>query len=138
MSIGNLPLMRALAGKMDYLDNRQSILSQNIANADTPGYRSKDLAKVDFGSVLKDVGKSGPGQIHMQTTSPKHLPSPDDVAQARDAKDKMTYEVSPDKNGVILEEQLVKASQTQMDYNLVTNLMSKQVALYKIAIGRQS
>lgn len=135
MSITNLPLMRALAAKMDYLDHRQQVLSQNIANADTPGYQSKDLSKVDFGAVLKDVASAG--SIKVETTNPMHMPSPNEVQTAKDSKDRMTYEVAPDKNGVILEEQMVKASETQMDYNMVTNLMAKQVAMYKIAIGRQ-
>ena len=135
MSISNLPLMKALASKMDYLDKRQGVLAQNIANADTPGYQSQDLTKVDFGAVLKNVSKAG--TIRMTATDPMHMPGPDAVKSAKDAKDKMTYEVAPDSNGVILEEQMVKANQTQMDYNMVTNLMSKQVAMYKIALGRQ-
>lgn len=135
MSISNLPLMRALAAKMDYLDKREGVLSQNIANADTPGYQSKDLTKVDFGAVLKDIAR--PNSIHIETTNPMHMPSPNDIAKSKDAKDRLTYEVAPDKNGVILEEQMVKASQVQLDYNMITNLMTKQSAMYKIALGRQ-
>lgn len=135
MSISKLPLMRAMAAKMDYLDKRQGVLSQNIANADTPGYQSKDLTKVDFGSVLKDVAK--PNSIRIETTNPMHMPSPNDIARSKDRKDKLTYEVAPDKNGVILEEQMVKATQTQMDYNLITNLMTKQSGMYRMAIGLQ-
>jgi flagellar basal-body rod protein FlgB len=127
--------MKAMAAKMDYLDKRQGILSQNIANADTPGYQSKDLSKVDFGAVLKNITKDN--KVRIETTNPMHMPGPDAVKNAKNSKDKLTYEVAPDRNGVILEEQMVKASQTQMDYSLITNLMSKQTALYKIALGRQ-
>ena len=135
MSISNMPLMRAMAAKMDYLNVRQGVLAQNIANADQPGYQSKDLTKVDFGSILKELSK--PNSVHIEKTNSLHIGSANDVENTRNAKDKMTYEVAPDKNGVILEEQMVKASQTQMDYNLITNLMSKENAMYKIALGRQ-
>jgi len=130
--------MRAMAAKMVYLEKRQGVLSQNIANADTPGYQSKDLTKVDFGSVLKNVTHSkGIPAVTLETTSPMHLPNPNDMTDARNRKDKLTYEVAPDSNGVIIEEQMVKANETQMDYSLLTNLMSKTANMYKTALGRQ-
>ncbi len=135
MSIQNLPLMRAMAAKMDYLEKRQGVIADNIANADTPGVQSKDLTKVDFGSVLKNVG--GIKNVVLETTSDKHMRGPNDLANAKDKKDRLTYEVAPDKNGVIIEEQMVKANETQMDYTLMTSLMTKTANLYKTALGRQ-
>lgn len=138
MSIQNLPLMRAMAAKMVYLEKRQGVISQNIANADTPHYRSKDLTKVDFGSVLKDLTntKAIPA-VHLETTSAGHMPSPNDLHKSKDIKDRLTYEVAPDKNAVIIEEQMVRANETQMDYSLITGLMTKTASMYKIALGRQ-
>lgn len=128
--------MRALNAKMAYLDKRQGLIAQNIANADTPDYRSKDLTKVDFGSVLKGLAKSN--HVQLETTNPGHMPSPDQLRKGKDVKDRLTYEVAPDGNAVIMEEQMVKASQTRMDYNMVTNLLSKQTSMYRQALGRQS
>lgn len=136
MSISNLPLMRAMAAKMDYLDKRQGIIADNIANADTPNYQSKDLTKVDFGSVLKNVTDSR--KVRLETTNAGHMPGPNAIKNAKDQKDKITYEVAPDKNAVILEEQMIKANETQMDYSLITNLMTKQSVMFRIALGRQS
>lgn len=124
-----------MAAKMIYLDKRQGVLAQNIANADTPGYRPQDLTKVDFGKVLEKV--SGKQQVSLVTTNPRHVMGQNDIANAKDKKDKMTYEVAPDGNAVILEEQMIKANQTMMDYNLMTNLMSKQATMYRLALGRQ-
>jgi len=134
MSISNLPLMKAMAAKMDYLDKRQAILSQNIANADTPKYQPKDLTEVDFGSVLKNLTDSK--RISLVTTQPGHMPDPSKIDRSKEVKDRLTYEVAPDKNGVVLEEQMVKATKTQMDYNLLTNLMTKQSTMYRTALGR--
>lgn len=136
MSISNLPLMRAMAAKMDYLDKRQGIIADNIANADTPNYQSKDLTKVDFGSVLKNVTDAK--KVRLETTNNGHMPGPNAIKNAKDQKDKLTYEVAPDKNAVILEEQMIKANEIQMDYTLITNLMTKQSVMFRIALGRQS
>jgi flagellar basal-body rod protein FlgB len=135
MSLSDVPLMRAMAAKMSYLDKRQSVIAQNIANADTPHYRSKDLTKVDFGSVLKHVTKDN--TVRMETTKPNHMPSPNDLRRTKNEKDRMTYEVAPAGNAVIMEEQMVKANQTMMDYSMITNLMTKQSGMYRIAIGQQ-
>lgn len=134
MSISNLPLMKAMAAKMDYLDKRQGVLAQNMANADTPGYQSKDLTDIDFGSVLKNL--TDMKKVSLVTTNKGHMPNPNEVERSKEVKDRWTYEVAPDKNGVIVEEQMVKAAKTQMDYNLLTNLMSKQTAMYRAVIGR--
>lgn len=135
MSIQNVPLMKAMASKMIYLDKRQGVIAQNMANADTPDYRSQDLTKVDFGSVLKKV--TGSQQVTLAKTDAGHMAGPNDKGNAKDVKDRMTYEVAPDGNAVILEEQMIKANQTSMDYNLLTNLMSKQANMYRLALGRQ-
>ena len=87
--------------------------------------------------MLKDLTHSkGVASVSLETTRPGHMPNPNDLTNAKDRKDKMTYEVAPDKNGVIIEEQLVKANETQMDYSLMTSLMSKTANMYKIALGR--
>ena len=135
MSIQNLPLMRAMASKMIYLEKRQGVISQNIANADTPNYQSKDLTKVDFGAVLKNVTDSK--AVTLAVTNPGHVGGMNEIERAKNNKDRLTYEVAPDKNGVILEEQMVKANETQMDYSLMTSLMTKTSNMYKIALGRQ-
>src|SRR5687767_10516238 len=110
MTIQNIPLMKAMSAKMVYLEQRQGILAQNIANSDTPNYRAHDLTEVDFGTVLKKLTNSH--HLRMTTTNASHMPAPGQVEQARDMKQKITYEVAPAGNAVILEEQMVKANET--------------------------
>ena len=56
----------------------------------------------------------------------------------RGVEDKNPYEIAPSGNAVVVEEQLVKVTQTQNDYNAITNLYKKQVAMFKMALrGRQ-
>jgi flagellar basal-body rod protein FlgB len=126
--------MKAIGAKVDYLYERQGVIAQNIANSDTPGYQSKDLTDVDFASVMKKL--TGTKRVTLETTNPMHMPNPDMTKTSKEAKDRWTYEVAPDKNGVIIEEQMVKAAKTQMEYNLMTNLSSKYGMMYRTALGR--
>ena len=65
------------------------------------------------------------------------MPALDQVSAARVQKQKETYEVAPDKNGVVLEEQLVKSNDVQMDYNLMINLYRQNVDLIRTSLGRR-
>ncbi len=134
MTTQNIPLFQAMRAKMNYLEMHQTVLAQNIANADTPKYQARELSKIDFGTVLKDLVNTK--NVRMETTHPGHMPQPNAVEQARNLKQKITYEVSPDKNAIILEEQMVKANQVNMDYNLLTNLIRKQSGMIRTALGR--
>ncbi|WP_332308089.1 flagellar basal body rod protein FlgB, partial [Elstera litoralis] len=48
MSDGKTNLMQLMAKRMDYLGDRHKVLSQNIANSDTPNYRPSDLRQQNF------------------------------------------------------------------------------------------
>jgi len=136
MTIQNIPLFQAMGAKMNYLDTRQGVLAQNIANADTPDYRARDLTDVDFGSMLREV--SGRYNVKMEVTTPGHQTSSNDPANPRQLKSRSSYEVAPAGNAVIIEEQMINATKNTMDYNLMTNLMRKNIALFQTALGRNN
>lgn len=135
MDIKNIALFQAMGAKMNYLSTRQGVLAQNIANADTPEYRARDLTEVDFGAVLTEV--TGSKKVRMDRTSAGHMMPGGNIHDPRNVKSRMTYEVAPDDNAIIIEEQMIKATQTTMDYNLMTNLMRKNVSMIQTALGRQ-
>lgn len=135
MTTQNIGLFKAIGAKMNYLDQRQRVVSQNIANADTPSYQPKDLLPVDFGTVLKKV-TSGVS-LRPETTNALHMPSPNRIDDPENREQKKVYEEAPVGNSVILEEQMVMSAKTQMDYNLMTNLYQKNVSMIRTALGRQ-
>lgn len=135
MNIKNIALFHAMGAKMNYLSTRQGVLAQNIANADTPEYRPRDLTEVDFGAVLKEV--TGSKTVRMERTKAGHMMPGGDIDDPKNRKSRMTYEVAPGDNAVIIEEQMMKATNTTMDYNLMTNLMRKNVGMIQTALGRQ-
>lgn len=136
MTIDQLSLFKALGAKMDFINQRQRVLSQNIANADTPGYRPQEMVDVDFSNVLKNIdsGNKMPS-VNMNITDKQHLPPDNQIGDAEFKKQKKTYEVAPAGNAVIMEEQLMKANQNMMDYNLMTNLYQKNTRMLQIALG---
>lgn len=134
MTIQNIALFKAMAAKMDYLDHRQRVVAQNVANADTPGYQARDLTEVDFGRVLAKA--TGDKRIRTETTNEMHLPAHNEVEDGKNREQRYSYEVAPAGNGVILEEQMTKAARTTMDYNLMTSLYQKHVAMMRTALGR--
>jgi len=142
MTTQGLGLFQALSAKIDYLNQRQSVIAQNIANADTPGYRPEDLTKVDFSSLLGASGnlssqsgvKSLP-EVSMVATDSQHLGGASQNVNVKERPQKDTYEVAPAGNAVVIEEQLVNSSQNVMDYNLMLNIYQKQVGMIRTAIG---
>jgi flagellar basal-body rod protein FlgB len=42
-----------ISRRMDWLSQRQTVLSQNVANADTPNYQPRDLKTLDFRAELR-------------------------------------------------------------------------------------
>ncbi|MGH1378222.1 MAG: flagellar basal body rod protein FlgB [Alphaproteobacteria bacterium] len=135
MTIQDIGLFQALSAKMGYLNQRQSIIAQNVANSDTPGYRPKDLVEVDFSTMLKSE-MGGTKNVAVATTNEGHLPNANMQMNADAKKQKDTYEVAPSGNAVIMEEQLMNAGQNNMDYNLMLNVYQKQVGMMRMALGR--
>lgn len=135
MTTQNLALFKALGAKMDFLNQRQRVIAQNISNADTPNYRPQDLVPVDFSKVLSRVTNEG-NSVRMESTNPGHIPKKNEIADSKSRKQKETYEVAPDGNAVIMEEQLIMSGRTIADYNLMTNLYQKHVRMIQTALGR--
>lgn len=132
----NIALLRAMTAKMSYLDQRQKVLSQNVANADTPGYQPHDLTTVDFSGVLQKVAGGRQLTLTPATTNAAHMSPNGDIDNPKNKEQKVTYEVAPAGNAVILEEQMVASAQTTMDYNLMTTLYQKNVNMIRTALGR--
>jgi flagellar basal-body rod protein FlgB len=134
MDFGKLTLMRMMSVKMGYLSERQDILSHNIANIDTPGHKARDLKELDF----KRMAAMQSNKLQMRITSENHANGfpkiPDDY---RDVEEKNTFESSPMDNNVVLEEQMAKVAETQLEFQMVTNLYKKTTGLFKTAIGNR-
>jgi len=134
MDLSQMTLFKMARQKMSWLGQRQAVLAQNIANANTPNYRSKELETLDFDRELKHLAP-----VRMAATAGRHLTGTVTPPEYRVDKVKLrdVYEVNPDGNSVVMEEQLMKLSDNQMQYQLATNIYQKQVKMLRMALGGQ-
>lgn len=130
MDLGDTGLFRMMNDKMAWHNQRQEVLSQNVANADTPHFQASDLTAFDFKKQLRahqQMALAGGKQGHLSSSLPQQGPFQAD-------KERTPYETSPDGNGVVLEEQMLKIGQNALEYQTVTNLYRKQVGMLRTAM----
>jgi flagellar basal-body rod protein FlgB len=139
MTTQDLTLLQAAISKMHWNEARQKTLSENIANADTPGYEAKDIAPLDFKSLLKTSdakGSPASGGVRLAATNAKHL-SVGTPGMPEPKKEKSPYEASPTGNSVSLEEQLMKMNKNFSDHHLSTVIYQKNIDMLRNAIKTQ-
>jgi flagellar basal-body rod protein FlgB len=134
MSINDLPVLSALRTKMQWHQERQRVLSENVANSDTPHFKPQDLVEPKFDRTGASAGSAG--ALPMLRTSTSHIAASDGGGQSFDPDRKEKFETRPAGNSVNLEDQMLKVSANQMDYAAVSSLYSKSLHLIKTAIGK--
>ncbi|MBL4740030.1 MAG: flagellar basal body rod protein FlgB [Sneathiella sp.] len=133
MSLQDIPLFAALTERMKWLSSRQKVLSQNISNADTPGYQARDLKPQKFKDM---VARPDEAVAHLTKTNSMHIQTVS-KSEFRTKTIKEPYEVTPTGNGVVLEEQMMHLAETQIQYQMTTSLYKKHLSMLKTALGRQ-
>ncbi len=135
MDFGKINLFHMMGVKMDYSNQRQAVLAKNMANIDTPGYKAEDLRTLDFGRLANAEAN----RLDLRATSPMHFgqgrrqkSGPYKVEESR-----KTDETKPVENSVVLEEQMMKVAQNQMDYQMTTQLYRKMVDIFKITVSNR-
>jgi flagellar basal-body rod protein FlgB len=134
MSINDFPVLSALRTKMQWHQERQRVLSENVANSDTPNFKPRDLVEPKFDSTGAVAGAVGP--LAMLRTSGAHITSSSAGSESFDQNRKVGFQTRPAGNAVSLEEEMQKSAANQMDYAAVTSLYSKSLHLLKTAIGK--
>src|SRR5690348_6399632 len=112
MNLPDLPLFSLLRQRMSWLNQRQDVLSQNVANADTPNYVAHDLKPLDFGQVLRSETSNNKPNMLM-VTNPRHLQGRVSSSGSFDELASPDVEASPNGNAVSLEAEMIKVSDTE-------------------------
>jgi flagellar basal-body rod protein FlgB len=154
MDLTNLPLFAAMQEKMNWLNRRQGILAENVANANTPGFMPKDLNEPDFGGLLSQYKSNG---VQLAVTQPGHMrganaavmtstSSGASVAsggsgvsargRSRDEKKVKPSEVQPNGNGISVETQMALMSDTQIEYSTLLDVYKKHVSMLNTVLGK--
>jgi flagellar basal-body rod protein FlgB len=132
MPISDIPIFAMLRTRMAWHQARQQVLADNVANADTPKFKPRDLVPPDLGRAAPAVGA-----VALVRTDPMHLSAVGAGGGPQFAADhKGAYEVRPTGNAVNLEDEMIKVAANQMDYQMVTTLYSRGLGLIKTALGK--
>jgi flagellar basal-body rod protein FlgB len=131
MPISDLPIFSMLRTRMNWHQERQRLLAENVANADTPGYRPRDLSPLDFGRQVR-----ASGQLQLALTSPAHLAGTGAAGSGFAVERSGKYEVRPAGNAVNLEDEMIKVAANQMDHQAAISLYARSMGLLKTAIGK--
>jgi len=126
MKIDILQMSQTLA---TYAERRQSVISANIANADTPGYQAQDIKP--FGEVFQKPQAT----FRMRTTRPSHFQSP-----VQDLSPRSTFsdisEKDPNGNTVSLPDQMAKAAEVRQQHEMALGIYQKSMNILRTSLGR--
>ena len=125
-----IPVMEQV---LNFTEARHEVLAGNIANIDTPGYRTRDLDSRMFESQLKDAIRS-----RDQADGNASLSVPDSVESFHHVRDNLKAIVYHDQTNVGIEQQAIELSKNQIQHNLATTILSSQFQLLGAAISERA
>jgi len=136
MAINDIRILSMLRTRLEWAQSRQKVLAENVANADTPGYRARDLTQPKF-EPAGTGSLDGFRPVALATTEPGHIAGFGSGATSFRSHNDVHYEVRPTGNAVNLEEEMMKVAANQMDYRTATTLYSHSLNLIKTALGKK-
>ena len=135
MSMNDIPGLAVLRTRMQWHQERQRVLAENVANSDTPNFKPRDLVEPKFDKTGASVAGSM-GSLAMMRTSTSHIAPAGGGGQTFGQNRRAGFQTRPAGNSVNLEDEMLKVSANQMDYAAVSALYSKSLHLLKTAIGK--
>jgi flagellar basal-body rod protein FlgB len=124
----NAGLMDLLIQKMNYLNQKQAVHAENIANSAMPGFKAREVAPFTFGDALRQT------QVGMAVTDPRHIVPASMAGNNVATKVVKSYASSPNGNAVDLEQETTKSSKTNIEFQLVTTLYKHVTSMFRIAL----
>jgi flagellar basal-body rod protein FlgB len=141
MGPDDIPLFGMLKSRLGYLADRQKLVAQNVANADTPGYQPRDLKAYSFQASLMNQTAGEPYRggtvaptsgVRMMATSTAHQ-GPSNAPSAWRATTGADSETTLDGNSVTLEDQMLKMTDARMNYDAAVTFYQKSLSLLRMA-----
>jgi flagellar basal-body rod protein FlgB len=131
MDLGDIPLFAMLRGRLGYLSESQRLIAQNVANADTPGFKPSDLKPftVHSSDLPPVVMAPVPQPVNMIPVAPRS-----GAASAFKAKRGQDSETTLDGNSVVLEEEMMKLTDARMNYDAAIGFYNKSLNLLRLAV----
>ncbi|MBB5515228.1 flagellar basal-body rod protein FlgB [Rubricella aquisinus] len=126
-----LDIFRKAGALMAHAQARQAVVSENIAHADTPGYRARDI------QAFSDVYQGSKAELdRAMTTRDGHRMREDQAAAHRFAEYVAPGIESPDGNTVTLEDQMIRGVEAQRAHSRAVAVYDKSMDILRTALGR--
>lgn len=125
-SITNDDVMQVARMALDGLSQRQQVISRNLANVDTPGYRAQSFK---FEDALKRAVR-GESRINLVASHNTHMASTTSKAGFQ-VENRPGGSLRADQNNVDIDVELVEMSATGIQYQAVTQSVNKKLQLLK-------
>jgi len=135
MPISDIPIFSMLRTKMQWHQERQRLLAENVANADTPNFQPRDLRPPTFESGRASVASVVP--LALARTSGSHLTGSTASATQFQPDRRVEFDSRPSGNSVSLEDEMLKVAANAMDYQAATTLYTRGLGLIKTALGKR-
>jgi flagellar basal-body rod protein FlgB len=131
MPISQIPIFSMLRTRMQWNQERQQLLAENVSNANTPNFRPRDLAPIDPNRLQPSTA------LAMARTDSGHLAGSSATTGNFQTERRSDFEVRPAGNGVDLEDEMLKVAANQMDFQAAAQLYSRGLGLVKTALGKK-
>lgn len=129
MGVADISLLSQIKGRLGWLDERQRLIAENVANADTPGFVGRDLKMpADFAAAMR----SRSGAVQMERASGSHFTPPGSGYRFETTKSPDS-ETTMDGNSVVVEEQMLKMAESRMAYDAAIGFYQKSMSMIRMA-----
>jgi len=121
----NLTLLNLASEVARHATARHRVIAENVANADTPGYRARDIK--DFSSIVKE-------SFTARAIRPGHLGFDDHTRTSETIE--LALPPSPNGNTVNIEDQALRAVRAQGQHALALAIYAKAIDILRLGLGR--
>ena len=135
MPITDIPIFSMLRTRLEWAQQRQRVLAENVANSDTPHYRARDLVAPKFEDPTA-ITAAPVSNVALTRTADGHIGGLG-LSGTPFRSENAGYEVRPTGNAVSLEDEMMKVAANQMDYQAATALYTRSLNLIKTALGKR-
>lgn len=129
-----IKFFKLASDQAQWLSVRQSVISNNVANADTPGFRTKDI--VPFTEFLDAANSRDTTGVNLVSTNPLHFGDASEPTMSIRQVDDKSGKISSSGNNVGLAHEMMKASETRQEYDLNTALVKSLNRMMLMVVRR--
>ena len=128
MQSSTIPVLEQV---VNFAQSRHAVLAGNLANIDTPGYRTRDLSPEMFEARLREAIKTR----HSNKMNASYGPVPDPIAQVGTQLDGILFH---DDNNRSLESEVSAIAANELRHNMALALLSSQFRLLQAAVSEKA